>query len=486
MAKAIKKKAASNKSILTTDSLQFLSNYINNPSPVGFESAGQLLWLEYIKPYVDETFTDPYGTAVGVINPGQKFKVVLEAHADEISWFVNYINAEGLMYLKRNGGVDHQIAPGQRVIIHGKKGTVKAVFGWPAIHTRIGTADKEPVAKVENLFLDCGARSKKEVDDLGIHVGCVVTYTDGFEELSYDYFIGRAMDNRIGGFMIAEVARLLTQNKKTLPYSLYVVNAVQEEIGLRGAEMIARRIKPDAAIITDVTHDTSTPMINKFVEGEKIYSLPAKELIHYGYPLLETLRKKVQANKIQLQKILVAPSWYKKGILNTCILPLVEALGKTNHEIWIRPHPEFIKRNKKQYEQLTKLSAKSGKIFFDTGSYVFTHLKDAAHLITDRSGIAFEYAFATGRPVLFIDTALKIQNSELEKFTLSPLENIYRGEIGMCLQQDEVSLAEKALSELKQSLESWESFIRKTEKDIVFSSACWSNGIEYIRNQLTF
>jgi putative aminopeptidase FrvX len=187
---------------------------------------------------------------------------------DEISWFVNYITNEGLMYLKRNGGVDHQIAPAQRVIIHGKKGPVKAVFGWPAIHTRISTSDKEPVAKVENLFLDCGARNKKEIEDLGIHVGAVVTYQDGFDELAYDYYIGRAFDNRIGGFMIAEVARLLKENKKKLPFGLYVVNAVQEEIGLRGAEMIARRIKPNAAIITDVTHDTTTPMINKMIEGD--------------------------------------------------------------------------------------------------------------------------------------------------------------------------------------------------------------------------
>ncbi len=256
------------KGILTEDSISFLRDYINNPSPVGFESGGQRLWMEYIRPHVDEIFTDPYGTAVGVINPGKDFKVVLEAHADEISWFVNYITNEGLIYLKRNGGVDHQIAPGQRVVIHGKKGLVKAVFGWPAIHTRINTPDKEPVAKVENLFLDCGARSKKELDDLGIHVGNVVTYVDGFDELANDYYIGRAMDNRIGGFMIAEVARLIKENKKKLPFSLYVVNAVQEEIGLRGAEMIARRIKPNVAIITDVTHDTTTPMINKMIEGE--------------------------------------------------------------------------------------------------------------------------------------------------------------------------------------------------------------------------
>ena len=269
MAKVAKSKKATDKQgVLTDQSLEFLRDYINNPSPVGFESSGQRLWLNYLKPYIDEYFTDPYGTAVGVINPGQPFKVVIEAHADEISWFVNYITAEGLIYLKRNGGVDHQIAPSQRVVIHGKAGPVKAVFGWPAIHTRLSTAEKENVPKVENLFLDCGARNRKEVEDLGITVGNVVTYVDGFDELANNYFIGRAMDNRIGGFMIAEVARMLKENRQKLPYSLYIVNAVQEEIGLRGAEMIARRIKPNVAIITDVTHDTSTPMINKIIEGE--------------------------------------------------------------------------------------------------------------------------------------------------------------------------------------------------------------------------
>ncbi|WP_276481965.1 M42 family metallopeptidase [Paraflavitalea pollutisoli] len=264
-----KKETSGSKSVITKTSMQFLKNYHNNPSPVGFEYSGQKIWLEYLKQYVDTTFVDPYGTAVGVINPKAPFKVVIEAHADEISWFVNYITAEGLLYLKRNGGVDHQIAPGQRVFIHGKKGMVKGVFGWPAIHTRLGNPDvKDPQPKVDNLFLDTGARTRKEVEDLGIHIGSVVTYQDGFDELAHDYYIARAFDNRIGGFMIAEVARLLKENKKTLPYGLYVVNAVQEEIGLRGAEMIARRIKPDIAIITDVTHDTYTPMVNKMIEGD--------------------------------------------------------------------------------------------------------------------------------------------------------------------------------------------------------------------------
>ncbi|MGZ5190969.1 MAG: M42 family metallopeptidase [Flavisolibacter sp.] len=300
MAKASDKKS---KSVLTDNSLGFFRNYINTPSPVGFEYTGQKLWLNYIKPFVDNVYTDPYGTAVGVINPDHAFKVVIEAHVDEISWFVNYITNEGLIYLKRNGGVDHQIAPAQRVFIHGKKGLVKAVFGWPAIHTRISSADKEPVAKVENLFLDAGARNKKEIDDLGIHVGAVVTYQDGFDELAYDYYIGRAFDNRIGGFMIAEVARLLKENKKKLPFGLYVVNAVQEEIGLRGAEMIARRIKPDIAIITDVTHDTSTPMINKMIEGDtscgKGPSLSYGPAVHNK--LLQFVEDVAVKNKIAVQ-----------------------------------------------------------------------------------------------------------------------------------------------------------------------------------------
>jgi putative aminopeptidase FrvX len=267
MAKKLSK--GKSKSLLSDHSLNFLKQYINTPSPVGFESSGQKIWLNYVKDFVDTTFTDPYGTGVGTINPDADFKVVIEAHADEISWFVNYINEHGVIYLKRNGGVDHQIAPAMRVIIHGKKGPVKAVFGWPAIHTRhAGSEPKEPQPKPDNLFLDCGARNKKEVDDLGIHIGAVVTYQDGFDELANDYFIGRAFDNRIGGFMIAEVARLINQNKNKLPFGLYIVNAVQEEIGLRGAEMIARRIKPNIAIVTDVTHDTHTPMINKIVEGD--------------------------------------------------------------------------------------------------------------------------------------------------------------------------------------------------------------------------
>ena len=256
----------STESILKKTSLDFLENYLNNASPTGYESEGQKIWMDYVKPYVDTFITDTYGTAVGVINPDAPFKVVIEGHADEISWYVNYITDDGLIYVIRNGGSDHQIAPSKRVNIHTKKGIVKGVFGWPAIHTRNRAKEESP--KIDNLFIDIGCSKKEEVDAMGVHVGCVITYPDEFMVLNENKFVCRAIDNRMGGFMIAEVARLLHENKKTLPFGLYITNSVQEEVGLRGAEMITNTIKPNIAIVTDVCHDSTTPMIDKKIEGE--------------------------------------------------------------------------------------------------------------------------------------------------------------------------------------------------------------------------
>lgn len=253
------------KSILTKKSLTFLENYLNNAAPTGYEWDGQKLWMNYLKPYVDEFITDTYGTAVAVINPKAKYKVVIEGHADEISWYVNHIADNGLIYVIRNGGSDHQIAPSKVVNIHTKKGIVKGVFGWPAIHTR--NKSKEEPPKPNNIFIDVGAKDKEEVLNMGVHIGCVITYPDTFHILNEDKFVCRAIDNRAGGFMIAEVARLLHENKKKLPFGLYITNSVQEEIGLRGAQMIAERIQPNVAIVTDVTHDTTTPMIDQKVQG---------------------------------------------------------------------------------------------------------------------------------------------------------------------------------------------------------------------------
>jgi tetrahedral aminopeptidase len=289
-------------------SKDFLYAYLNNASPTGFESSGQQIWLDYIKPYIDQHIVDVYGTVVGVVNPKATYKVVIEAHADEISWFVNYITEDGYIYVRRNGGSDHQIAPSKRVNIHTDSGIVKGVFGWPAIHVRDAAREEPPSLK--NIFIDIGAESKKEVDALGVHVGCVITFEDELMEMNKKWLVGRALDNRMGGYMIAEVARRLKENKKKLPFGLYIVNAVQEEIGLRGAEMISRRIKPDVAICTDVTHDTQSPMYNKKESGN--LKSGAGPVVCYGPAVQNNVLKMVietaQKRKIPFQRQAVSRS----------------------------------------------------------------------------------------------------------------------------------------------------------------------------------
>jgi putative aminopeptidase FrvX len=300
MAKA--KKKSTYKFLKNTD-VSFLESYLNNASPTGFEAPGQKLWLDFIKPYVDDHHVDNYGSVYGVINPESEFKVVIEAHADEISWFVSYISPEGFIYVKRNGGSDHMIAPSKRVNIHTKNGMVKAVFGWPAIHTR-GGKDGDKTPSVKNIFLDCGATSKEEVEEMGIHVGSVITYEDPFMILNNRYFLGRALDNRMGGFMIAMVAKLIKERKAKLPFGLYIVNAVQEEVGLRGAQMITDTIKPNCAIVTDVAHDTNTPMIDKKVEGD--FKCGDGPIVTYGPAVHNILRDLIldtaEESKIPVQR----------------------------------------------------------------------------------------------------------------------------------------------------------------------------------------
>lgn len=288
-------------------SREFLFKYLNNAAPTGFEVEGQKIWLDYVKPYVDDHYVDTYGSVYGVINPKSEYKVVIEAHADEISWFVNYITKEGYIYVIRNGGSDHQIAPSMRVNLHTKKGPVKGIFGWPAIHVR---KEKEEPPTLKNICIDIGAESAEEVEKMGIHVGTVATFEDELFEMNNKYFVGRALDNRAGGFMIAEVARRIAENKVKLPFGLYVVNSVQEEIGLRGAEMMAHRIKPDLAIITDVTHDTQSPMYDKKTNGDTTAGKgPA---ITYGPAVQNNVRDMIidvaQKKKIPFQRLAASRS----------------------------------------------------------------------------------------------------------------------------------------------------------------------------------
>ncbi len=290
-------------SIFNTDSEKFLYDYLNNASPTGFEASGQKIWLDYLKPYTDEWHLDNYGTAYAVISPKKQYRVVIEAHSDEISWFVHHISEDGFIGVVRNGGSDHIIAPSKRVNIHTKKGIVRGMFGWPAIHVRQGK-DAGLSPDPDNIFIDIGAKNKEEVLAMGVHVGCVITYPDELEFVNNQWFCGRALDNRMGGFMIAQVVRLLKENNIELPFALYIVNSVQEEVGLRGAEMIAQSIKPHVALVTDVTHDTATPLMSAKkhgdVRGGRGPSLTYAPAVHNKF--LDLIIETAEDNQIPFQR----------------------------------------------------------------------------------------------------------------------------------------------------------------------------------------
>jgi putative aminopeptidase FrvX len=250
---------------VSNEQIDWLKKYLRIPSPSGREGEAQKFWLEYIKPFTDSFEVDAYGNVICVINPDAPFKVVIEAHADEIAWYVHRITNDGFLHVLKNGGADAEISPSQIVRIHTGKGELPGVFGWPAVHTRANNS-KEP--SPENIFIDCGCGSKEAVERLGVEIGHCVTYDSHLKVMNENYFVGRGQDNKIGGLIMATVARLLKENRIKLPYSLYVVNAVQEEVGQHGATMVAHRIQPHCVIVTDVTHATQIPMVDKNKEGD--------------------------------------------------------------------------------------------------------------------------------------------------------------------------------------------------------------------------
>src|SRR6187402_3596417 len=140
-------------------SLKFLEKLINTPSPSGHEVRGQRVWLDYVKEFADETFTDAYGNAVAVLNKGGSPRVMLAGHADEIAMTVNFIDDNGYIYVRRMGGVDAAITKAQRVVIHTRKGPVKGVVGNVAPHltSRDGEAK---LPKIHEIFIDIGVSKR--------------------------------------------------------------------------------------------------------------------------------------------------------------------------------------------------------------------------------------------------------------------------------------------------------------------------------------
>jgi endoglucanase len=178
---------------------------------------------------------------------------------------IQNISDDGMLFLNRIGGSDRAIARGKRLKILGDRGPVLGVIGNTAIHLRDKDQDKLP--EIHELFVDIGAKSRAEVQDRGIRVGHPAVYTDTAEELTPGRIVGRAIDNRIGGFVLSQVLANLSNEQERPMATTFAVNSVHEEIGGFGARMIAYRLDPTVAIILDVTHATDSPGIDKNKHG---------------------------------------------------------------------------------------------------------------------------------------------------------------------------------------------------------------------------
>jgi putative aminopeptidase FrvX len=282
-------------------SLNFLRTLVNTPSPVGHETRGQRVWLDYASQFADETFSDAYGNCVAVLNKGGSPRVMLAGHADEIAMAVNYITDEGFIYVRKMGGVNPAITKAQRLNIHTRNGPVLAVTGNVAPHLMKDDKDQK-APQIHDIFLDIGVNSRKEAEKV-LQIGDPITLIDQFEILRDDLAVARAFDNRIGTFAVAEALRLLKESKGKLNAEVCAVSNVQEEVGLLGARQIAYSLKPGVALVVDVTHATDYPNINKQQHGDiKIGRGPT--LTHGGcnHPVVVTrLEALAKSKKIPLQ-----------------------------------------------------------------------------------------------------------------------------------------------------------------------------------------
>lgn len=247
----------------------FLIDLLNTPSPTGFEVPGQRKWAGYVRPFVDKIENDAYGTAWATLTgPEGGPRIMLEAHADEIGFIVKHITKEGFLRIDRIGGSDTATARGRRLEILGDNGPVRGIIGNTAIHLRKDSLGDEKAPKIHELYVDVGASNPEEVAALGVRVGHPAVYSDTAELLGNNHLVSRAIDNRIGGFIISQVLANLSRKRETLKSTVYGVNAVQEEIGGHGAKMVAHRLNPDLCIVLDVTHATDTPGIDHAQHGE--------------------------------------------------------------------------------------------------------------------------------------------------------------------------------------------------------------------------
>jgi len=234
---------------------EFLDDLLTTASPSGFETAGQRVWLDYVREFADEVYTDDYGNAVAVSEGGGDGpSVALAGHGDEIGFMVREIDDDGFLRLTAIGGSDRTVTRGQHVTVHTDDGAVQAVVGQDAIHVR--DADSESIDDIAEQHVDMGAADGEEARDL-VEVGDPVTFSSTVEDLRGSRVAARGMDNRIGVWSAAEGLRRAAMRETDV--TVYAVSTVQEELGLQGAKMVGFDLAPDAAVAIDVTHATDTP-----------------------------------------------------------------------------------------------------------------------------------------------------------------------------------------------------------------------------------
>ncbi|NIA13156.1 MAG: M42 family peptidase [Nitrospiraceae bacterium] len=237
------------------ESLEFLKELVTTPSPSGFEEKVQKICRAYVEPFVDQVYKDVHGNQFAVKNADADLRVMLAGHVDEIGLMVNNIDDKGFVSFVPVGGVDTAVLGGQRVVVHGAKGSVPGVIGRTAIH--LTDADKRGKAlKIHEMWIDIGAKNKKDAEKV-VAVGDPITIDVGFQALRDNKIVARALDDRIGAFVIIEAMRLLA--KRRVNVGLYCVTTVQEEIGLRGATTSAYGCNPHAGIAVDVGHALDYP-----------------------------------------------------------------------------------------------------------------------------------------------------------------------------------------------------------------------------------
>ena len=257
------------KSPTNSSSYEFLKRLLNTPSPSGFETQGQKVWINYIREFSDSVEVDSYGNAFDTLNPigteGDP-SILMSGHVDELGLMVSHITEDGFLYFKGIGGVDRTLIRGQRMTIHGSNGPVPGVTGLLAIHLQ-EPDDRNKVPELHMMHIDIGVSTRKEAERL-VSVGDAVTYSAEFQELAGGRFAARGCDNRIGAWAAAEALRLLSLKKKSLRAKVVAVSTIQEENGLYGASMAGYRVHPDVALVVDVTHATDIPNCSKPKHGE--------------------------------------------------------------------------------------------------------------------------------------------------------------------------------------------------------------------------